>query len=156
MKKKLFLVLTALVSQFAVVTITSCNEDETPKDGNELPTNSTLSVDKPTIDANAEGGNYPIAITTDTTWTTASSADWCTVAPTSGKGSGTLTVTVAKNSGDARTATVTITAVGKAEVKVTQAAGDNDDGNKTDDPANVALFTPDANLTSAEIVALIE
>jgi hypothetical protein len=98
MKIKHFFLM-AFVSLFAVVAFSTCSKDE-----EDNPTDATLSVDKTTIDATATASTYPIAITSDTIWTVASSEAWCTVSPASGKGNGTLTV------GVAATVTVTITA----------------------------------------------
>jgi hypothetical protein len=86
----------------------------------------TLQVDKSSIEAGMAGGNYSMAVTSNTTWTAAVSAGatWCTASPASGTGDGAVTVNVADNAATVtRAATVTI-AAGTLSVSVhlTQAA----------------------------------
>ncbi|MDR3351014.1 MAG: hypothetical protein LBN98_05165, partial [Prevotellaceae bacterium] len=74
-----------------------------------------VSTDKGVIVAETTGGDYPVLLASNTSWTAAVSAEgagWCTVTPTSGTGRGTLTVTVAAKTPEApgRFATVTIAA----------------------------------------------
>jgi uncharacterized protein (TIGR02145 family) len=74
---------------------------------------AALSIDKATINAAYTAGSYSVAVTSNTTWTAAVSADatWCTVSPASGTGNGTVAVNVAENpSLVERAATVTIAA----------------------------------------------
>jgi hypothetical protein len=120
MKKTMFRV-AGLMSLFAAVTLTACNEENDPNG----QTNASFSVDKTTIEAGAEGGNYTIVVTSDTAWTVASNEMWCTVAAAKD----TVTVTVAENTAlEPRTATITISAgaLSKA-ITVMQAAGGKDD-----------------------------
>jgi uncharacterized protein (TIGR02145 family) len=87
-------------------------------------TDPTLSVDKTSIAAAIAAGSYTIAVTSDSAWTAAVNATWCTVSPASGKGDGTVTVSVTENPGTTqRTATVTVTrGTLSKQVSVTQAA----------------------------------
>jgi hypothetical protein len=74
---------------------------------------ATLTTDKTAIEAVYTAGNYPVAVTSNTTWTATVSAGatWCTVSPISGSGNGTVTVNVTANSTNKhRAATVTLVA----------------------------------------------
>jgi Leucine-rich repeat (LRR) protein len=85
---------------------------------------AALSLDKASIPATAEAGTYTIAVTSNSTWTAESNADWCTLADDSGNGNGTVTVNVTENSTvSTRTATITVSSGTLTEqVAVTQAA----------------------------------
>ncbi|MDR0436784.1 MAG: BACON domain-containing protein [Bacteroidales bacterium] len=69
---------------------------------------STLTVNPTSLSFVASTEQKTVAVTSNTTWTASSSADWCTVTPTSGDGNGTLTVTVTENTGSTRHASITV------------------------------------------------
>jgi hypothetical protein len=74
---------------------------------------SILQVDKNSIVAAAEGGNYSIAVTSTLPWTATVSAgagSWCTLSPDAGSGNGVITVQITSLASGDRSATVTITA----------------------------------------------
>jgi hypothetical protein len=73
-----------------------------------------LVADESPVVAGTTGGDYPVVLASNASWTAAVSAEgdgWCTVTPASGTGRGTLTITVAESTLEApdRSATVTIT-----------------------------------------------
>jgi hypothetical protein len=70
-----------------------------------------LDVDKTAIPAVYTAAGYPIAVTSNATWTVtvSSGAAWCTATPASGNGNGTVNVAVTANTAvTERSATVTI------------------------------------------------
>ncbi|MDR3351183.1 MAG: hypothetical protein LBN98_06060, partial [Prevotellaceae bacterium] len=74
-----------------------------------------VSTDVDAIIAVPAGGDYPVLLASNTSWTAAVSeegAGWCTVTPTAGTGRSALTVTLAELATGApdRSATVTVTA----------------------------------------------
>ena len=72
-----------------------------------------LSVNSPAITVANSAGSYPIAVTSNATWTVTvnDAATWCTALPATGTGNGTLTVNVAENAATmTRAATVTLSA----------------------------------------------
>ncbi|MDR2361489.1 MAG: hypothetical protein LBD91_02035 [Prevotellaceae bacterium] len=116
--KKQKLLLTALVGLFAMATVGACSDD---------PVNEpVLTIDRSAIDAPVEAGSYPVAVTSNLSWTVAvdAAATWCTVSPASGEGNGTIAVAVMENPAiTPRAATVTITAGTLAKtVIITQAS----------------------------------
>jgi uncharacterized protein (TIGR02145 family) len=83
-----------------------------------------LEVDNTAIAAGSAAGSYAIAITSNTAWTAAKSAEWLTLNPASGNGNGTLTVAVSTNTTtDTRTATVTLTAGNLSKTVTVSQAG---------------------------------
>jgi hypothetical protein len=86
----------------------------------------TLEVDKTTINAAVNSGNYPITVNSNSTWTAniSSGATWCTLTNNNATGNGTITVNVAENlMAFTRSATVTVTSGTLTKtVAVTQAA----------------------------------
>ena len=112
---------TIQLSQDGVITLNPGSTIEDWVEGNtnddtevitpEDPKDSDFTVDKTTLDFNAEATNNTFSITAeaDAAWTVESSAAWCTVTPLSGKGNQTVTVTATKNSTTAdRTAQITV------------------------------------------------
>jgi hypothetical protein len=91
----------------------------------QAPTGVRLSIDKTAVDAPIAGGNYTVAVTSNTAWTVAVSvgATWCAVYPESGEGNGAVRIDVAENPTPAvHVATITITAGALTKtVVVTQA-----------------------------------
>ncbi|GHT19815.1 hypothetical protein AGMMS4957_04940 [Bacteroidia bacterium] len=90
--------------------------------------NAALWVDRTTISATAAAASYPVAVTSNSTWTAtvSSGSEWCTISPAMGIDNGTITVDVAANgTTSTRSATIIVTngAVAKT-VTVTQPAGD--------------------------------
>lgn len=95
-----------------------------------------LEVSAAELSAEAAGAELSVDVTSNTTWTAVSSADWVTVSPAEGDGNGAVKVTVAANeAAEARTATVTIAAkdvdglaktvtVNQAAAEVVPPAGD--------------------------------
>jgi uncharacterized protein (TIGR02145 family) len=116
----------------AAVGFATCTDPE-PLDPQKQPddptskTDPTLSVDKTSLAAAIAAGTYTFEVTSDSAWTAAVNATWCTVSPSSGKENGTVTVSVTANPETTpRTATVTVTR-GKLskQVSVAQAADAN-------------------------------
>ena len=71
---------------------------------------SALTVDKTTIPAATNGGDYTIQVTRSGSWEVKSSDTWCTASPLSGNDDGTITINVEPNTtAYNRSAIVTIT-----------------------------------------------
>ncbi len=84
----------------------------------------TLTVGPANQNVTSAAGTTSFSVTSNTTWTSISSADWCTV-PASGSGNGTLTATYTANPLNVvRVATITTTVTGLPQqmVTVTQSA----------------------------------
>lgn len=117
--KNLFIFL----SVAGLLTMASCNDS-----GENTPT-PEFEVAPLTIPAQDVGGDYEISVTGNVGWTASvkGSAEWCTIAPASGKGNGTITVTLAENiATEPRNATITVTPDSESgftakEVALTQA-----------------------------------
>jgi hypothetical protein len=116
---------TAVMPRNATITIASGSLSKTVAVTQEAAS-AVLSVDKTEITAVYTAAGYPVAVTSNTTWTVtvSSGATWCTALPATGTANGTVTINVAGNpSVESRAATVTFAAgtLSKA-VSVTQAA----------------------------------
>jgi hypothetical protein len=84
-----------------------------------------LSLEKDSESVDFQPQFFKIAVTSDTSWSTESNAEWCIVTPKEGSGDGALLVTFEENeSTTVRTATVTVTGNGTepATLTVTQGA----------------------------------
>ena len=85
---------------------------------------NTLSVSPSSLNYTAKGGSKTVTVTSNTSWTATSSANWLTISPASGSNNGTITaVATANTSSSQRTATITISGNGVSArtVSVTQA-----------------------------------
>jgi hypothetical protein len=68
-----------------------------------------LTLDKTTIDAPAQAGDYSVGVSSNAAWTATSDETWCTLSSAAGTGDGAITVHVAENAAVApRTATLTV------------------------------------------------
>ncbi|GHT19797.1 hypothetical protein AGMMS4957_04870 [Bacteroidia bacterium] len=114
---------TTTSSRSATITVTAGTVTQTVT-VTQAAANATLTLDKTAISATATAANYPIVVTSNSTWTVSSNAGWCTINPTSGAGNGTITVNVGDNTTtNSRSATITVTAGTVTQtVTVTQAA----------------------------------
>lgn len=83
-----------------------------------------LSVSSRAVSFTADAGEQTVTITSNSSWTAASTASWFTVSPTSGSGDGSFKIAVGANDGfEVRSADVTVTAGDKTQtVKVSQLA----------------------------------
>lgn len=85
-----------------------------------------LSVDKKTLEFEAEGGQQELKISSNTDWTITWPALWCGVSSTAGTGDGTITITVSENtSSTERTGDIVISNAknsASVTVKITQKA----------------------------------
>ena len=107
----------------ADITVTAGDKTQTVK-VNQLSLTPSLLLDKESLEAEAEGGDFNVAVTSNASWTVAADAAWVTADKTSGNGNGTVKFTVAANEDfEARDAVITFTYEGqKQTVKVHQAA----------------------------------
>ncbi len=74
-----------IIALFVALAIVSCKEDETT---------ITFNIDKDTIQAAADGGQYTIAVSADERWTAEVSEPWITVSPANGNGSVECTISI--------------------------------------------------------------
>jgi uncharacterized protein (TIGR02145 family) len=71
-------------------------------------------------DVGAEVGSFNIAITSTTTWTAGTSADWLDASPTSGSNNGTVAINFEKNpNATSRSATITLVGTGVENIVIT-------------------------------------
>lgn len=87
-------------------------------------TTPSLTVSPTTLSFTSTAGSSPVAVTSNVTWSAASSQTFITVTPASGSNNGVVSVAVSANTGaTARTGTVTLTGGGITRtISVTQAA----------------------------------
>jgi uncharacterized protein (TIGR02145 family) len=141
MKTTRFLSWAAAGMMAAAAGLVGCGDAEQP----EAPaTEATLLVDKTSIAAAIAEGSYTIAVTSDSAWTAAVSATWCTLSPSSGSGSDTVTVSVAENLDTApRSALITLTSgTREKEITVNQAASERWRENFTADADSIGNRKP--------------
>jgi hypothetical protein len=103
----------ALTPRTTTVTISAGDKLNKTVTVTQAASGVTLWIDETAVGAPIAGGNYMVAVTSNTAWTVAVSAGatWCAVYPESGEGDGTVRISVAKNPTLlARAATVTLTA----------------------------------------------
>ncbi|MBR3799014.1 MAG: C10 family peptidase [Bacteroidales bacterium] len=82
-----------------------------------------LTVNPSSLSYTAAGESKTVTVTSNTSWTATSSANWLTVSPASGSNNGTITAVAAANtSSSQRTATITVSGSGITRtISVTQA-----------------------------------
>ncbi|MBQ2575585.1 MAG: T9SS type A sorting domain-containing protein, partial [Bacteroidales bacterium] len=82
-----------------------------------------LTVNPTSLSYTADGESKTVTVTSNTSWTATSSANWLTVSPASGSNNGTITAVAASNtSTQQRTATITVSGSGITRtISVTQA-----------------------------------
>ncbi len=74
---------------------------------------STLSIDKTTVTATGEAGEYSVKVISNTSWTARSETDWCAITPAEGNGNGEVKIKLTGNpSTQKRTTNVLITGEG--------------------------------------------
>ncbi|GHT42961.1 hypothetical protein AGMMS49965_15660 [Bacteroidia bacterium] len=116
---------TATSNRSATITVTAGTITKTVTI-TQAAANATLALDKTAISAPSAAANYPIAVTSNVSWTAAvgSDAGWCTISPSSGTNNGTITVNATENTTtSSRWAIITVTAGATTQtVIVTQAA----------------------------------
>jgi hypothetical protein len=96
-------------SRYATITFTYGDAQTQTRSVGQAAGDPTLSVTPTEVLAEKTGGSYPVAVTSNTTWTVSRNASWVTVSPTSGNGNGTVNVTAAENTTTIiRSATVTV------------------------------------------------
>lgn len=83
----------------------------------------TLTVNPSSLSYTAAGESKTVTVTSNTSWTATSSANWLTISPSSGSNNGTITAVAAANtSSSQRTATITVSGSGITRtISVTQA-----------------------------------
>lgn len=117
-----------LISIFKVLLITAMTFTDVSCSDSKESIESQLIVSVSEMSFSRSSGLQPFHIKTNTKWTVSSSADWCTLSPTSGAADGTFKVEVSVNENTlpaSRTAIITVVAGGVSqEVKVIQAASD--------------------------------
>lgn len=121
---------------FAIVLLTACpgsDEPEPEPEPTPIPTPTPtpdptpeLNISQTAFSFQAEGGSSTFSVTGNVAWTIQSTADWCTVSPTSGSQAGTVTIETAANM-EASTRNCTITVKSTTgnltrEIQVTQEA----------------------------------
>ena len=86
------------------------------------PASSTLTVSPTSLSYTANSESKTITVSSNTSWTASSSANWLTISPTSGSSNGTITATASANtSASQRNATITVSANGVSKtINVTQ------------------------------------
>lgn len=114
------------IGMLAIAAAVACKPEHTPV---EAP---KLDVDKTEVSVAATAGEASFSVTSNKDWTASADADWVSVDPSTGKASdkaSSVKVTAEDNgTEEARTATVTVKAGNLTKtVKVTQAAGQNDE-----------------------------
>ncbi len=85
---------------------------------------STLTVNPTSLNYAVSGGSQTVTVSSNTSWTATTTANWLTISPASGSNNGTFTVTASENtSASQRTATITVsgTDVSSRTITVTQA-----------------------------------
>ena len=82
-----------------------------------------LTVSPTSLNYVANGGSKTVSVTSNTSWTATSSANWLTISPASGSNNGTITaVATANTSNSQRTTTITVSGSGITRtISVTQA-----------------------------------
>ena len=106
----------------AVVALVACGKNEKP--GVTPVVTDAVSVTPTSLSFTADGTQTEsVSVTASGAWTSAKSASWITVNPSSGNGNATVTVSAAFNGGDARTGKVTFkVGSASAELSVSQSA----------------------------------
>ena len=122
----------------AVVALVACGKNEKP--GVTPVVTDAVSVAPTSLSFTADGTQTEsVTVTASGAWTSAKSASWITVNPSSGNGNATVTVSAAFNGGDTRTGKVTFkVGAASAELSVSQSA---------DAPAEGILSFGDAQLS---------
>ena len=106
----------------AVVALVACGKNEKP--GVTPVVTDAVSVAPTSLSFTADGTQTEsVTVTASGAWTSAKSASWITVNPSSGNGNATVTVSAAFNGGDTRTGKVTFkVGAASAELSVSQSA----------------------------------
>ena len=106
----------------AVVAMVACGKNEKP--GVTPVVTDAVSVAPTSLSFTADGTQTEsVSVTASGAWTSAKSASWITVNPSSGNGNATVTVSAAFNGGDTRTGKVTFkVGSASAELSVSQSA----------------------------------
>ncbi len=99
-------------SRTAVITIDAAGAGSQTVSVIQAGVTATLAVSPLTQNASAAAGSANYSISSNSSWTAQSDADWCTVT-TSGSGNGSLNASFTENTAlSSRTATITVTAAG--------------------------------------------
>lgn len=116
---------TAITPRIATITVTAAGAPPVAVTVTQAGAAPTLSVTPSNYNVTPPAGYVDFTVTSNTSWTAASNATWCTVSPPSGNGNGVLTAVYEENTTIyQRVATITVTASGvpPVNVTVTQAA----------------------------------
>ena len=117
----------------AAVALVACGKNEKP--GVTAVVTDAVSVAPTSLSFTADGTQTEsVTVTASGAWTSAKSASWITVNPSSGNGNATVTVSAAFNGGDART--------GKVTFKVGSASADLSVSQSADSPAEETAVVP--------------
>jgi hypothetical protein len=117
-----------------------------------------ISVSNDSVVFYKEGGNYTVAVVSNTTWTLSSSSEWCELSSESGTGVGTFSLTAGENlTGHERTATVSLSAVvnGQTILRTIEVSQKSTPSTITVTPAELAInkLAQSANITVVTEVA---
>ena len=113
---------TSTSQRTATITVSGSGITRTVSVTQDGATSYTLTVSPSSLSYVAAGESKTVTVTSNTSWTATSSANWLTVSPASGSNNGTITAVAAANtSSSQRTATITVSGSGVTRtVSVTQ------------------------------------
>jgi len=104
--------------RIATITVTATGVPDQVVTVTQAGAAATLSVTPPSQSVSESAGTTDFSVTSNSTWTSASDAAWCTVTP-SGTGNGTIVATYEANTTlTERTANISVTVTGLAPVVV--------------------------------------